>query len=515
MLRDELPWIIGLFVAVVIAAALVNALRPQQRRRVRRLFVTYVLYAIAAGLAFAFHALELSTWTNAFVIVRDLMHAYLIVTLVAMLLFTVVLPTVSIELPLIASDLLVGFGFVIASLVVLAKNGMSPTNAVLSGAVISAVLVISLQSTLGNILGGVALQLDGSIQDGDWIQFPDGRVGRVRAVRWRHTVVETRDFATIIVPNAQLLAQSIVLLGKRDGLPTPARLAIPLNIDARFSPARVTEIITTALQAAPIENVADEPPPVCACVDMAKDTREGVIAYLVRYSILELAAEEATSSRVRARIYAALRREDIQIGIPAAVAFSDPTDESVQRRRARELDERLAVLRQVPLFQSLNEDELRSVAADLQRAAYAEGEMIFRQGAVASSLFILASGTVEIRTNVDPDGPGGEPERPIFVAKVRGPNYFGERGMMTGEPRSADVVAATDVDCYQLHRGAFQKVLLARPEIVQELSERLARRRVELESARDGLDATTEEGRAHNEIERVRRAITSFFGLSG
>src|ERR1041385_2913444 len=110
---------------------------------------------------------------------------------------------------MIASDLLVGLGYLVVALVVLARHGVDPTGALVSGAVVSAVLAISLQSTLGNVVGGVALQLDGSVREGDWIQLENGKQGRVRSVRWRHTVLETREWSTIIVPNAQLLANNI------------------------------------------------------------------------------------------------------------------------------------------------------------------------------------------------------------------------------------------------------------------------------------------------------------------
>ena len=101
---------------------------------------------------------------------------------------------------MIASDLLVGLGYIVATLASCRATASTRRARSRPGAVVSAVLAISLQSTLGNILGGVALQLDGSIHEGDWIQLENGKQGKVRAIRWRHTVVETRDWSTIIVP---------------------------------------------------------------------------------------------------------------------------------------------------------------------------------------------------------------------------------------------------------------------------------------------------------------------------
>jgi CRP-like cAMP-binding protein len=99
------------------------------------------------------------------------------------------------------------------------------------------------------------------------------------------------------------------------------------------------------------------------------------------------------------------------------------------------------------------------------------------------------------------------------VATIHAPDFFGEMGLMTGEPRFADVLATSDVDCYRLGKETFELVLLARPEIVNELSEKLATRRVELLAVREGLDASAKTARHASERDRILRSIKSFFGL--
>ncbi len=517
MFWDELPWLIGLFVAVVVTATAVNVVHPQNRPRLRRMVVLYAMYAAAMGSAIAFATIDRPSWADTTALVGSLMQGLLLISIASTLAFSVALPTVGIRLPKIASDLVIGLGAIAVILVVLGRRGLNATDALVSGAVVSAVLALSLQSTLGNILGGVALQLDGSIKEGDWIALDattPGRFGRVRAVRWRHTVVELRDCSTVIVPNAQLLANSITILGRRDGVEIAQRIGVGFNIDFRYSPGRVIRAIDDALKLATIENVAEHPPPTTICLDVAsRDGRESLGSYMVRYSCIDLAKEEATSSRIRARIFSALRREGIQIGVPAVLAYSDTPDDVLTRRLGREVDERLAVLRRIPLFQPFTDDELRTLASSMNDAGYSLGETITKQGATAHWLYVLAEGRVEVRTNIDPDGPGGEPDRPVFVAQVIAPEIFGVMGLVTGEPRAADVVAATDVECFRLPKDGFEKVLLARPEIATGLSERIAKRQVELLAARDGLDAASQRSKQGTEAERIKRAITEFFGL--
>jgi small-conductance mechanosensitive channel/CRP-like cAMP-binding protein len=511
---DELLWVLGLFVAVIITAALVNRFRPAQRPRLRRLVTVLALYAAATATGVGFDAADLPAWSSGCLIAAQVLQAFTLVSLSATLVFAVMLPAVGVELPMIASDLIVGLGYVIVTLAVLSVHGVNPTGALVSGAVVSAVLAISLQSTLGNVVGGVALQLDGSIREGDWIQLENGKQGKVRSVRWRHTVLETRDWSTIVVPNAQLLGGNITILGKRDGRPVPQRMWVWFNVDFRVAPSRVIQVVGDALCAASIENVADEPRPSVVCMDFTKDSRESFATYAVRYWLHDLATDDPTSSRVRARIYTALQRAQIPLAVPAHTTFVELKDDArTARRAARAVDERFAALKTVHLFRALTDDELHTLAAGMSHVIYTHGEVITRQGAAAHWLYVMTAGSAEIRAHVDPDGPGGAPEQKVRVAEISAPDFFGEMSLMTGEPRSADVIAIGDVDCFRLGRDTFKTVLLGRPEIAEELSSKLASRRVELLAARGGLDPAARSAQEASERARILRGIRSFFAL--
>src|SRR5262249_52575156 len=100
------------------------------------------------------------------------------------------------------------------------------------------------------------------------------------------------------------------------------------------------------------------------------------------------------------------------------------------------------------------------------------------------------------------------------VAKLSAPDYFGEMGLMTGEPRHADVVAVTDTTCYRLEKSGFEEVLKQRPEIAQALSENLAPRPVGLPAARENLNEAEQEARRASEQGKILAKIQTFFGLS-
>jgi len=88
---------------------------------------------------------------------------------------------------LVTAGLMVAWG-----LVWLRVAGVDLGSLITTSAVITGVVAFSMQETLGNILGGIVLQLDQSIRVGDWMKVEETS-GRVVEIRWRYTAVETRN----------------------------------------------------------------------------------------------------------------------------------------------------------------------------------------------------------------------------------------------------------------------------------------------------------------------------------
>ena len=512
-MTPELVWAAGLLGAVVLAAALVNWRARDHIPRVRRAVILLALYLGAFALEFVIGPYS-PVWRERFAGSRDLLMAYGYINVGLLIVFFIVLPAVRLRVATIIGEILAGISYVLATIATLSKHGMDPTGAIATAGVVSAVLAISMQQTLGNILGGIALQLDGSVKEGDWIQLENGKQGKVRAIRWRHTLVEARDWSTIVVPNAQLLGNQITILGKRDGRSTPQRMAVSFGVDFRYPITRVCEVVTEALNASPIENVASSPKPNCVCLELGKDMHDSYANYQARYWIVDLSPDNSTNTRVMARIFTALKRADIPLAVPAVMQLTEVHDKDhLERRQARELERYQEALAGVHLFESLKEDELRTLAEGMSKTIYTRGEVITRQGAKANWLYIMTSGKAEIRTRVDIDGDGPAPEESKVVATISAPNFFGEMGLMTGEPRGADVVAVTDTECLRLGRETFERVLVPRPEIAEAIAKAIATRRVELVAVREGLSEEAKRKRMASERDKILGGIKRFFGL--
>jgi CRP-like cAMP-binding protein/small-conductance mechanosensitive channel len=481
---------------LVFIAYLVNRFAPQKRGRIKRTVILFVLYVVTELFAASLHVMGAGTAWMAAHTAADLLEAFTIINLSALLLFDVALERIGIVVIPFATDMLVGIAYLVSIGLCLVDAGLNPSSILGASAVVSAVLAISLQSTLGNILGGVAFQLDGSVHVGDWVQLENGRQGKIKEIRWRHTALETRDWDTIIVPNAALLGQSFTILGRRQGMPAQHRMWVYFNVDFRFGPPTVIAAV----------NVAADPKPHAICMDLAKDQRDSFAYYAVRYWLTDLAVDDPTSSLVRSRIYAGLRRAGIPLARPAATAFigrNEHTDD--ESRLARHKRARVAAVESVVLFRGLTEDEREFVATHLRYAPFAAGEIVTHQDAVAHWLYIITKGRVEIRRTHD--------GKMAVVSTVEAPGFVGEMGLLTGAPRTADVVAITDIECYRLDKQGFERVVIERPEAAKQFSEELAKRRIGLIAADEKLDAGAQSVRQAQEQAAILRRIEQFFGL--
>jgi hypothetical protein len=99
-------------------------------------------------------------------------------------------------------------------LVTLSLAGVDLTSLVATSAVITAVLAFAMQDTLGNLLGGLALQIDDSLEIGDWVRIDD-QTGQVMQIQWRFTALRTRNGEKVVIPNAQLMKSRFVVIGRR------------------------------------------------------------------------------------------------------------------------------------------------------------------------------------------------------------------------------------------------------------------------------------------------------------
>ena len=109
-------------------------------------------------------------------------------------------------------------------------------------------------------------------------------------------------------------------------------------------------------------------------------------------------------------------------------------------------------LQEVPCFAGLGPTNLVKVIPALESRSYLKGTTIVRQGEIGDSFYIVRKGNVQVILERQ-----GAQATPIAVL---GPNEgFGEMALLTDQPRSANVIATTDVSAWRLPRASFDQLV--------------------------------------------------------
>jgi CRP-like cAMP-binding protein len=384
----------------------------------------------------------------------------------------------------------------VALVMLLSRSHVNLWSVITTSAVLTAVVGLALQDTLGNLLSGVALQLESTIAIGDWIKLDERQIGRVQEIRWRSTVIRTKNDDLVVIPNG-LFAKGVITIFAKDGLQN--RRWVYFNVHLRHPPNLVQRIVREALVGTP--NVSTTPPPDC----ITWRYHESWLEYAVRYRLVDYVPDDPTDSEVRKRIWYALHRENVEMPYPGYNVFLTELNAArAQSKAERERAQRLELLARVGILSPLDDDERLRVADGLHHVVFGAGEVILREGEAGDSLFVLRSGEVNVRIGVD----GLEKE----VAHLGVGEFFGEMSLMTGEPRRATVVAKSDVECYVIDRALFQKILQGNAGLADKIGRLLSEREMKNKIEREGLSA--EAARAHADHQGLAARIRSIFGLS-
>ena len=126
-------------------------------------------------------------------------------------------------------------------------------------------------------------------------------------------------------------------------------------------------------------------------------------------------------------------------------------------------------LRSLEIFQQLPDEELSRLGTRLRDRRYKDGQPIFRQGDPGDAMYLVFDGRVKI---VSSDAHGQE--RVLAFTEEGG--FFGEMALLTGEPRSTDVVAATDTTVLELRKSDFEERIASHPLVLRQLLRLLAER---------------------------------------
>ena len=379
------------------------------------------------------------------------------------------------EIPKFVREIFSAIFFCVALMLVFSHiYGLQPLGVLLPSTVVVGIIGWAMQDLLGNVISGVALQVGKPFKAGDWLII-ETQHAEVIEVNWRSTRLRTNDDHYLDVPNTAIVRSTIV------NLSYPSHLhAMRMRVGIAYGapPNKVKRLLLDA--AASSEGVLSHPPPKVFLVDFA----DSAVTYEIKFWIQNHAAYNEISDALRTGVWYALQRAGVAIPFPIRTV-------QIERKKPGTTfqlpDETRALIRKKPFFKCLTDDQVKKVVNGGTFSLFGRGEHIVEQGADGSSMFLLLTG--EAAVYVRQEHNGAEPTR---VALLQSGDYFGEMSLLTGEKRSATVIAAFDCEVLEIAKSNMAQILQENSELLKSLSEMLAQRRLDNE----GLLASTAERHA-------------------
>jgi uncharacterized membrane protein len=127
------------------------------------------------------------------------------------------------------------------------------------------------------------------------------------------------------------------------------------------------------------------------------------------------------------------------------------------------------LLKTIPLFIGMDEDELAALAAIMDEQPFRGGQVIFRAEESGGTLYIIQAGQVELSI-VDDDG------EKLILELLESGDFFGELSLLDGGTRSATATATQRTDVLVLERHEFLDLMLQKPHMAQDVMVALAKR---------------------------------------
>ena len=163
------------------------------------------------------------------------------------------------------------------------------------------------------------------------------------------------------------------------------------------------------------------------------------------------------------------QRRDVTVDVeePTELLYLEKADLDALLADHPHLREKLSLgvvqrLGEVPLFSQLSLEDLKRLADSTGQTSYRQGTIIYHQGELSNTLYVVESGRVALLTK------DGEAQSRVITHLGPG-DFFGERSLLTGRPRETSVQAVEDTKLLYLNRRDFERLLRALPSIKKAL----------------------------------------------
>jgi small-conductance mechanosensitive channel/CRP-like cAMP-binding protein len=362
------------------------------------------------------------------------------------------------------------------------------------------VVGLALRNVILDIFIGLAVHFDQPFEIGDFIQLANGPSGRVVELNWRTTRLLTGEGNMVVIPNGKLGDIIVTNFSK----PEPVgEFEISIFLDFEVPSERALRVLNAAVRsAAGSTGILDDPAP--------KARIRGVSQQGVEYKIkYYLDPRQAGPGKARHEVWRAILDQLHRAGLQPALAKQDIFNAERPQRQfnTNSHADRITLLSRVELFKGLNPEERSTLAEKMRERSFPEGSHIIKKGEAGSSMFILCEGLLNVMIVLK------EGNSESCVARLKAGMFFGEMSMLTGEPRSASILAATDILVFEITKDDVAGLISKRPELAEQISQAVAQRKMRNAQASAQAQTPVQLAEEKSFAAQLTGKILSFLGL--
>ena len=389
------------------------------------------------------------------------------------------------------------------------------TSILAAGGIVFAAIALSLQSSLSDLIKGIFVNIERPFAINDWITIND-KTGYVENITWRSTRIRTFENTEVIIPN-EIVADSILTnWSKQDKVAMSEGFHIfnKLYFHPSHDPENISKLLYNALKKVkPVDGREQLHRQWVKFIGVTENGLEFAVAFDCTKRILKNSMQDV----VLMEIHKTLRHAGIQmsagrlygklendIGLNALDMHR--TAEDFEKRKVSEFNpynesiKNRVLLEKIPIFMSLDSQDLNEIAENAERLHFEKDDFIIKQNDNGDSLYVINDGVVSVYLDNN--------EEKVYLAKLGVGDFVGEGSLLTGEPRSANVIAETPCIVIKVSKNIIKDIFSKNPDVYDYVANILAQRKLKLDKKKN--EGKEENQNKKNIVNDIKKAIINF-----
>jgi len=390
------------------------------------------------------------------------------------------------------------------------------TSILAAGGIVFAAIALSLQSSLSDLIKGIFVNIERPFSINDWITV-DGKTGYVENITWRSTRIRTFQNTEVIIPN-EIVADSILTNWSKqdkDKMSEGFHIFNKIYFHPSHDPENISKLLYNALKTTKPADGREQ-------LDLQWvrfiGANEFGLEFVVAFDCTKRILKNSQQNTVMMEIHKTLRHAGIQmssgklyanlekdIGLEALDTHRDETHyEKKQTSEFNPYNESIknkVLLEKVPIFMSLNNNDLEEIADNAERIHFEKDDYIIKQNDKGDSLYIINDGVVSVYLD-------NENKEKVFLAKLKVGDFIGEGSLLTGEPRSANVIAETPCITIKVNKEIIKDIFAKNPDVYDYVANILAQRKIKLNKKKSESEKSQIDTK--NITQEIKKAIINF-----